>query len=221
MRKIKIAAVFFIAAGVVFLVSEAISASAWNNPSYSYAHYYVSDLGIPIVTEFDGLPVNSPLFIVMDFGFISYALLFLTAYILMLPVLSGKKKVIGLVLAAIHGMGFLFVGLFPGYEWEFGFMHAIGASMVLYGGDLMMLLTGLFVNREFLKRWFAIISALLCVTGLAGLFILIRSNFGYKGVFERIAIYPFIIWCVIFGSALLSRTIAGIESVVMNRRERT
>jgi hypothetical membrane protein len=204
-KKVQAGAVLFILAGLVFLSTEAIAASAWSNPVYKYSQNYISDLGIPVVTEFDGQMINSPLHGVMNFGFIAYGILFIAAYILILSVLSGKKKIIGIVLAMIYGFGVFLIAIFPGYNWEFQIFHARGAAMMIYGSNLLILITGLLVKREILKRWFVGLCAGLCVIGFAGFFMLINGAFGYKGITERIAVYPIIAWCIIFGILLFLR----------------
>jgi hypothetical membrane protein len=204
-KKVQAGSVLFILAGLVFFSTEAIAASVWSNPAYQYSRNYISDLGIPVVTEFDGQMINSPLHNVMNFGFIAYGVLFMAAYILVLPVLSGKKKIIGIALAMIYGFGAFLIAIFPGYDWEFQIFHARGAAMMIYGGNLLILITGLLVKSEILKRWFAVLCAILCAAGFAGFFMLINGTFGYKGITERIAVYPIIVWCIIFGTLLFFR----------------
>lgn len=52
------AAACWIAAGVVYVVSEAVAAAAF--PGYSYATNYISDLGIPQVETSGGRAIDSP-----------------------------------------------------------------------------------------------------------------------------------------------------------------
>jgi len=60
-KKVRTGAILLILASAIFLSFEAISASAWTDPGYSYSRNFVSDLGIPVVTEFEGRPVSSAL----------------------------------------------------------------------------------------------------------------------------------------------------------------
>ncbi|MBF4588426.1 hypothetical protein [Curtobacterium sp. VKM Ac-2887] len=46
MTRTKIAATLLVVAGAGFLVAEAVAASAWTTPGYSYAANYISDLDV-------------------------------------------------------------------------------------------------------------------------------------------------------------------------------
>lgn len=203
-KKVRIGAILFLIAPIIFLVIEAIVASAWNNPVYSYTYNFISDLGIPVVTEFEGRTVSSPLFSVMNLGFIAYADIFVVAFCMIFHALPIKRRVIAIILAALYGVGWTFVGLFPGYNWPGAFMHGIGAIPILFGGNIALMIYGVSFNKLIQKRWFPIISACLGIVGLIGTFTCIFSSGDYRGFLERIAIYPMFMWEVMAGILLLA-----------------
>ena len=49
-NNIRIGGIVLTLSGILFLVLEFVSASAWKNPAYNYATYWMSDLGVPIET---------------------------------------------------------------------------------------------------------------------------------------------------------------------------
>ncbi|NRT62201.1 putative membrane protein [Clostridium saccharoperbutylacetonicum] len=66
------AAILLILAGFQYLITEAVAASAWKSPSYSYTYNFISDLVMHIKGElFLGRLINSPLHFVMNGGFIT------------------------------------------------------------------------------------------------------------------------------------------------------
>lgn len=204
-KRIKTANILLIVAPLLFFIIEAIAASAWKIPSYSYIGNYISDLGVPVVTVSQGRAVNSPLHLLMNIGFVSYALLTLLAIILLSPVLKGKRKKLGIGLAISHSVGALLVGLFPGYEWAFTFMHVIGAVLVIFGGNFAIMVLGNVIQSSFQLKRFRIISLALGILGLIGIAIVIymaSKNINYQGLFERVAIYPILLWNLMLGIGL-------------------
>lgn len=197
-RKIRVGSILFILAPLIFFLCEAIAASAWTSPPYHYYYNFISDLGIPVVTEFQGRMINSPLHNVMNLGFISYAVMFILAYSMIIHMLPEKGKKIDVVLAMFHGIGVALVGFFPGYDWWGVIFHGIGAVGVIFGGNLAILSTGLLVQRAIPEKWFAVVSVVFGIIGIIGIIICIAVN-DYQGVFERISIYPIMAWDIIFG----------------------
>ncbi|WP_152401648.1 DUF998 domain-containing protein [Paenibacillus cellulositrophicus] len=190
----------FILAGVVYLLCEAITAYAWSNPSYQYAINYISDLGIPVVTQYMGRTINSPLYFVMNFGFFANGILFAIAYFMIMNTLPSKRKIIGLALTAIYAIGITMVGMFPGYDWWGEPFHGIGAMLAIVGGNLSILCGGLMSHRMFPQKWVSTLSVIFCIIGIISfaLFIGINNNM-YAAVFERMSVYTIMVWCIIFG----------------------
>ncbi|MDB5018618.1 MAG: hypothetical protein JWQ84_3450, partial [Mucilaginibacter sp.] len=89
-----------------YLLAEAVTALAWKNPVYNYAHNFISDLGVsgPAV-QFQGRMINSPIYWLMNTGFIIEGILAVMAAFLLRYLLTGTWRIIIPVLAIIHGIG--------------------------------------------------------------------------------------------------------------------
>ncbi|KWX72135.1 hypothetical protein AMQ84_25970 [Paenibacillus riograndensis] len=199
-KVLQIGSILFSLAGVVYLLCEAISAYAWSNPSYQYAINYISDLGIPVVTQFMGRTINSPLYFVMNFGFFANGILFAIAYFMIMSALPTKRKMIGLAITVIYTIGIIMVGMFPGYDWWGEPFHGLGAMLAIVGGNLAILCGGLMSHRIIPQKWVSTLSVIFCIAGIISfaLFLGINNN-RYAAVFERMSVYTIMVWCIIFG----------------------
>src|ERR1700753_1047918 len=83
-RTVRAAALLLLVSALLYFVCEAIAAAAWQHPSYSYAHNYTSDLGVPgPPSVLMGRVISSPLAGVMNIGgFIGHGVVFLAAALL-------------------------------------------------------------------------------------------------------------------------------------------
>ena len=203
-KNVKIGSVILIAAGFLYLLFEAIAALAWQNPGYSYTYNYISDLGIPIVTEYMGHYINSPRYYFMNMAFISNGILFATGIFLITASLQ-KKKIALNILAAIYGLGVCVVGLFPGYDWWGGVYHGFGALAAIGIGNIAIMCIGIASGTKTQNTVLSIVSVAFCVIGISA-FVIFMGSEGSPiiGLWERIAVYTVIIWQPIFGGVLLS-----------------
>lgn len=200
-KRTLVGAIFMSFAVLLFIVSEQIAAHGWTNPVYSFASNWISDLGVPVITQVTGHAVNSPFHALMNFSFVVYGILIALAYILISPNLPKGRLVQSL--AVSHGFGTIFVGVFPGYEWSLGFLHSFGALFVIFGGNIAIILLGrkLYKGK---KDIYAISGIILGIIGLVATFIMFaNTSFYYSGVYERFAIYPTLIWNLILGIHIL------------------
>jgi hypothetical membrane protein len=85
----------------VYLAAEAIAASAWKQPTYSYADNWISDLGSATAGVFRGRELNSPLHAVMNSGFLIQGLLFGLGALLLSRTLSGRIRTFTAVMAVV------------------------------------------------------------------------------------------------------------------------
>ena len=92
------------------MVVETVAASAWETPAYSYAFNFISDLGAPDCSTFQGREICSPLHTVMNAGFIVQGVLFVVASVLLQRLASGRARNIYLAIALIYGVGMVLVG---------------------------------------------------------------------------------------------------------------
>jgi hypothetical membrane protein len=205
-KKLQASSIAFILAAVVYLLCEAISALAWSNPVYEYSYNYISDLGVPIITQFMGRSINSPLYYVMNFGFFAHGVLFVTGYVMMINAIQNNKlqKYSALTLAAIHGIGICMVGAFPGYDWWGEPYHGVGALLAIVIGNFAILCGGILVRRLFTQKWFTVLSILFFITGIASFVMFIgQENSIYVAVYERLSVYTIMAWDIFLGMFVL------------------
>ena len=203
------AAILFIVMGVEYLVVEAVAASAWQTPAYSYASNFVSDLGAPDCSTFQGREICSPLHTVMNAGFIAQGALFVVAsFLLMRLVSAGRARNVYLAIALIYAVGMVLVGYFHGSTeaTENGTIvyHYLGAFMAILGGNVAAIVAGFQWRRLGMPRWFGLASIALGVIGLAGAVVL-GTTFGVlpPGIPERVSVYTITAWQILTGIVLL------------------
>lgn len=199
---LKAAGFFYATASLWYLFTEALSAAAF--PGYSYAHNYISDLGIPEISTFEGRAINSPLHNLMNAGFIGHGLFFLLGSICLAVALAKMPRLL-VPLALIQTFGIAMVGLIHGSaasaELGIGGFHFAGAGMSILGGNgIALLVLASKPLREFFGRRRAVLSAALGATGFIAVFILQATQtsgttflFDY-GIWERISVYTITIW---------------------------
>lgn len=206
---LRAAGVLWVLAPLWYLLCEAVAAAAF--PGYDYARFYISDLGVPEHAEFQGRMLESSLPAVMNAGFIGTGLLFLLGAILVVSRIGLRGPGLAfLVLAAVHTGGIVFVGLVPGSPTNarLGWItiHALGAVAAIGAGNAAAIVS----------RW-ALAPAGLSpralwagpVLGLIGFVsaVLLSLHVGLPdGVWERGAVYTFLLWQLLAGLALTRAT---------------
>ncbi|WP_172421790.1 DUF998 domain-containing protein [Enemella evansiae] len=196
------AGLLWITAPLWYVLCEAIAASAF--PGYSYARFYISDLGVPEIGTVQGRTVNSPLHAVMNAGFVGTGLLFFVGTLLLVPLLRpGLARVALLVLAAGHTVGITLVGLVPGSSANIanGLMmfRALGALAAIAGGNLVAIVSAWSLGTLGRRRW---LGPVLGALGLVSAGLLVAHALLPDGVWERGAVYPFFAWQFLTGLAL-------------------
>lgn len=204
-KRILIGAILFIAASTVYLSAEAIAAQAWSTPEYRYSFHYISDLGVSKRLMIDGREVFSPLAVVMNTGFVLYGILSASSYIAVLPMVKNKAKWLIIIFALIQGTGNMLVGLFPGESYDYASTHIIGAGMSIIGGNITLILIGLFLQIKTQSHWTKVSAMLLGILGLIALTTMLTNDFGYPAVFERLSVYTMTLWNLLFGVWLIRR----------------
>jgi hypothetical membrane protein len=207
--------ILLMVSAVAYFACEAIAAAAWRHPPYSYAHNYISDLGVPgPPSTLMGRVIDSPLAGVMNAGFIGHGVLFLIAALLLAPVLApllpGRWRIAVIVLAVLHSAGIIMVGVVHGsaYSIAHGLFvyHSAGANLAIFGGNVLSIVVGSLHRRLHAPRWFGVISIGLGALGFLSLGLLALRTSVPDGIFERGAVYSIFIWELFTGAALL-RTI--------------
>ncbi len=178
-RTARAGGILLVMSAVAYFVCEAIAAAAWHHPPYSYAHNYISDLGVPgPPSVLMGRVINSPLAAVMNAGFIGHGVLFVIAALLLAPVLPGRWRIVVIVLSVLHGAGIVMVGVVHGsaYSIAHGLFvyHSTGANMAIFGGNVLSIVVGALHRRLDAPRWFGVISIVLGALGFVSLGLLAR-----------------------------------------------
>jgi len=210
----RIAGALLLLAGVQYAVLEYLAASAWHHPTYSYTVDFISDLGNPVAADvFQGRVINSPWHVLMDIAFVAQGLLFITAGVLLLGNGTGRLRRVLLVLALAQGAGVILVGFF--HESSAALhngvivVHGIGAAAAILAGNITALVIGAKGARLAAPRWLRRASTALGVLGLAAFVLLQADRPLYNaagGVPERAAVYTILIFEVMTGAALLTRS---------------
>src|SRR5215472_4873449 len=132
--------------GLVFVIGEAVSAAAFR-PTYSYATYYISDLGVPICgPQLLHRTYCSPLHSVMNAAFVISGALLLLTYALLWLSKRNWATFAGMLLAAVNAAGLTLVGLVHGtlenlHNGSISF-HALGALAAMVGGNAAIVIAG-------------------------------------------------------------------------------
>lgn len=200
---------WFLVATVQYLVAEALTAAAWSPIGYSYAHNYISDLGVPECVRLDRV-VCSPLWFVMDASFVIEGIITLAALVLLARVIPRRWRVPVVALGLVYCVGIVIVGVFPGSTAEViggsafrATMHSLGALLAILGGNLWSIAAG----AAFLRRWrgWALCSIGLGVFGIAAGIASTQTDLGLGvGGIERLAVYPIILWLILTGLAVIT-----------------
>jgi hypothetical membrane protein len=202
------AAITLIAAALEYMVTEAMTAAAWKTPAYSYASNWISDLGAPDCSTFQGRVVCSPLHDVMNTGFILQGILFLIASILLLRLFSGAWRSVSLMLALIYSLGITLVGVFHGSTAATAngtvTFHYLGAFMAMVGGNIAAIVAGFQWKRLEMPRWYGSMSVVLGFLGIA-CGVVLGTTIGRipSGMCERASVYTILLWQLLTGIALL------------------
>lgn len=188
------AAVAWLSAGLIYLTLEAVAAKAFR-PRYSYAHNFISDLGIP--------GDHSPLAWLMNTAFGVQGTLFLVGAILTAP-----RKALFVGLAATNAVGNFLIAAFhsgpASHANGTAGWHAIGAVLAIVGGNAAIL-----AGSRVVSGWHRRVSVALGAFGLLSfvLFIveLTASRSVPLGVLERCSVYSITAWQLFTAAWLLSR----------------
>ncbi|MEA9986200.1 MULTISPECIES: DUF998 domain-containing protein [Subtercola] len=205
------AAALWAAAGLAYVAAEAAAAAAF--PGYSYATNYISDLGVPEVGVFQGRTIDSPLHDLVNLAFVAQGILFITAAILLTRAVTGGARRTFLVLAALHSVGIVLVGVFHGSQASTAagleVLHVGGAGLAIVAGNVAVVVAGLGSTARGTPTWYRVVSTGLGMLGLASLVLLELGYYtpGLKllpdGVLERGSVYSIIVWELLTAVTLL------------------
>jgi hypothetical membrane protein len=209
MRPFRPLAAAFLLGPVIYLAAEAITAAAWKSPSYSYADNWISDLGSATAGVFQGRELDSPLHVVMNTGFIVQGLLFGIAAVLLSRTFSGRPRTFTAVTGVVTMIGYILVGTFHGslQAQENGTLplHFTGATLAIFGGNILALVLGLHWRKTPETRLIGLVSIVLGAFGLVSviaLFLTFDADLP-SGAIERGSVYTIVLWQFAVAAALL------------------
>lgn len=194
--KAKVAGVVFVIGSLYYIIAEAISATFFNASIFStYVFHTISELGIP--------NSNSPLFWLMNSAFIliGLTLIFLNFY--KLKDFIARNRAIFYFLTLVTGLGVIIVGLIHGGNPITSGYHTLGAVMAILGGNVLLVVVSRSMNQfsDYQK-----ITLILGVIGLAAFWIMFFNvESVYMPVFERLSVYPLIVWSFLTGLFLAKK----------------
>jgi hypothetical membrane protein len=206
------AAAVWIAAGLSYLILEAIAAAGFR-PNYSYAHNFISDLGVTSRGMFHGRMIDSPLASLMNTAFYLQGTLFLAGAVLIVRAFETHKAALFLTLAATNAVGNFLVATIHsgpiaqanGTSW----VHATGAVLAILGGNAAIL-AGSSIVRNVSGPWYRGVSAGLALLGLLSFTLLViglkasTRNILPPAVWERCSVYSITAWQMFTAGYLLT-----------------
>ena len=208
-----IAGAVLVVAGLGWFLLEAIAAAQF--PAYSYAHNYISDLGVPELGMTEGRYMNSPLSWLANWMFITQGILFLVAAVLVVrTATAGVGRRVFLLLAVVYAIGFALIGTFHGSAQAVAdgtyALHVLGGSLSAVCGILAIIVAGLSARRlgaSVAYRAFSVGIGILGIVSMVMLSIIHDGNSTFNlipvGIWERGICYAVIIWEIVTGAVLL------------------
>ncbi len=184
-----------------FFAAEAIAASQYRG-AYSYRSDFISDLGATACAT-----SCSPLHSLMNGSFLLQGVLIATGLVLVRPLLgAGRINRFGALCLFVCAVGVFVVGASP--EDVMPSWHYAGAAANLAGCNLAALAIGLGRGATPSRiRRAGVLAGGLGLIACLGLLTQILERIGV-GLVERLAAYPFLLWLIAFGAALLR----GVDS---------
>lgn len=203
----RVGGVAFLLAALSYLLAETVAAAAWRTPPYDYAVNYISDLGVAgCGVEYSGRVLCSPLFAVMNAGFIVDGLLFLLAGVLLAPLLGPRLRVLFVVAVVLHSTGNVLVGLFDETTGAIaaGLLrtHVVGATLAILFGNVAAIVAGSWGIRS--GRRLGWVAVLLGAVGIVALVPLAAGGLGSpEGTVERVSVYAITAFELLAGASAL------------------
>lgn len=212
------AAALWISAGAAYLVLESVAAVRFR-PRYSYAHDFISDLGVTTAGTSHGRTVDFPLAHLMNTAFYVQGTSFFFAAILVVCAVRPSRAGLFVGFAGMNAIGNILVGTVhsgpvaevDGTAW----LHGVGAVWAITGGNLAILAGSALVRKAGATQWYRAVSVGLAAVGLLSFAVL---AIGFKtaaggpllaGLWERGSVYAIIAWQMLTGGYLICRSLLG------------
>ena len=189
-RTARLGALCWPVAGLVLLTTHLVVQYAWQRP-YSWARHTISDLGNVTCGSWGDTHaryVCSPLHPWMNAAFVAFGLLLAAGVLLLWRRWRGTR--VAPVLVLLSAAGWVLAGVFPADVDEN--MHVLGALLILFFGNLGLLVTAR-AGWTGTPRWTPLVAGALGVTAmvlhLSGHFV----GLGPGGT-ERVSAYAVPVW---------------------------
>lgn len=198
----RVAAAALLGGPALYLVAEGTSAAAWTTPRYSYLRNWVSDLGSSTTGVFQGRAIDSPLFAVMNAGFLVQGALFAVGLLITVAGLHGRLRPAGVAITIATVIGYVLLACFHGSAQaaENGTLalHFVGATLAIVGSNTLAIVLGATWRRNDSTRTLGWATTILGVVALLAVVVLF-STMGSglpAGLIERISVYITVLWPV-------------------------
>ena len=196
--KNKVAGILFILGSLYYLIVEAISATFFKDSLINtYLFHTISELGIQ--------SVDSPLYFLMNSGFIIIGLTLLFGNFYKFKEFIIKNKIMFFIFTLITSLGVIIVGFIHGGNPLTSSYHACGAVMAILGGNILLVLISKSMNE------FSFYQKITLILGIIGIVVFWIMFFNMKNiympVFERFSVYTLILWSFITGLFLMTKTL--------------
>lgn len=198
-------------APIWYVGCEAIAAAAFDG--YDYSRFYISDLGVAEHAVLESRRLASALPQVMNAGFIGTGLLFLVGLLLVVPHLRRSAvTAVFTTTGVLHVVGITFVGLVQGSPTNVAngliVVHGLGAVAAIVGGNATAILSFAALRPLLPARRARLVGIVLGILGLSSGLLMSTHQLVGDGVWERGAVYPFLLWQCAVGWAL-QRSVTG------------
>ncbi len=209
----RLAGAAWLASGLIYAVTETLAASRFT-PRYSYAHNFISELGVSDCgVGPHGWNACSPLYGLMNAGFIAEGMLFIVAVALAFNLLTSGSRYAFTLLGVAHGVGLALVGVYHGGGTAFAdgtiAFHGIGALLAIVGGNIAILVSP--APKAFgAPRAIQLFSKIAPIVGLLAVVALAAGMARHhilvldSGAWERLSVYTILGWEVLMGGWLVA-----------------
>lgn len=186
---------FCIFCAVSYLIVESIVIHGANCPLNGYFYHTVSEFGVPIGKIYDGeISRFSPLFLWMDLGLVFAGITFIPCYRFLTDGALTKNERALRVLSVIVGISIANIGIFHQGTGARAVLHLSFATVTFVGGNLLLLLTGIRAHGSAGKVFSATLGASGLTFALLMLLCALSPFSPWKATFERLSIYPLVLW---------------------------
>ncbi|HEX5797330.1 MAG TPA: DUF998 domain-containing protein [Candidatus Saccharimonadales bacterium] len=182
---------------VQYFLFQLVATLSWD-PPYDWKNHLISDLGNTECGQYAGRYVCSPDNFIMNGSFIMLGFTMALGSLLIYQSFKrNQASLVGFSMMALAGFGTFLVGLFP--ENTISELHAIGAFLALFVGNLSLVVLALALHR--VRPSFRIYTFLSgTVSTVAFILFVTDNNLGLgPGGMERVVSYPQTLWLILFG----------------------